>query len=46
MVFNAVMRNDSIVQCDSCQRILYYVPATPGEGASTPGASNSQTAAS
>jgi uncharacterized protein len=26
-VFNNVLRNDQIIQCDSCQRILYYVPA-------------------
>lgn len=26
-VFNDVRRNESIVQCESCQRILYYVPA-------------------
>jgi predicted nucleic acid-binding Zn-ribbon protein len=26
-VFNEVRRNDAIVQCDSCQRILYFVPA-------------------
>jgi uncharacterized protein len=26
-VFNDVRRNDGIVQCDSCQRILYFVPA-------------------
>ncbi|MCC7416482.1 MAG: hypothetical protein IT176_05015 [Acidobacteria bacterium] len=26
-VFNTVRRNDSIVQCDSCNRILYFVPA-------------------
>ena len=26
-VFNSVLRNDQIIQCDSCQRILYYVPA-------------------
>jgi predicted nucleic acid-binding Zn-ribbon protein len=26
-VFNTVRRNDSIVQCDSCQRILYFVSA-------------------
>jgi predicted nucleic acid-binding Zn-ribbon protein len=25
-VFNVVRRNDEIVQCDSCQRILYFVP--------------------
>jgi hypothetical protein len=27
-VFNDVRRNEAIVQCDSCQRILYFVPAT------------------
>jgi predicted nucleic acid-binding Zn-ribbon protein len=27
-VFNNVLRNDAIVQCDSCNRILYYIPAT------------------
>jgi uncharacterized protein len=26
-VFNTVRRNDSITQCDSCQRILYFVSA-------------------
>jgi predicted nucleic acid-binding Zn-ribbon protein len=26
-VFNEVRRNDAIVQCDSCQRILYFVAA-------------------
>jgi predicted nucleic acid-binding Zn-ribbon protein len=26
-VFNTVRRNDGIVQCDSCQRILYFVTA-------------------
>jgi predicted nucleic acid-binding Zn-ribbon protein len=25
-VFQLVRQNDSIIQCDSCQRILYYVP--------------------
>src|SRR5262245_25612041 len=25
-VFNTILRNDEIVQCDSCQRILYFVP--------------------
>jgi uncharacterized protein len=28
-VFQHVRQNDSIVQCDSCQRILYYVPPPP-----------------
>jgi hypothetical protein len=26
-VFNTVLRNDEIVQCDHCQRILFHVPA-------------------
>jgi hypothetical protein len=26
-VFNEVRRNDSLIQCDSCTRILYFVPA-------------------
>jgi len=26
-MFNEVRRNEAIVQCDSCQRILYFVPA-------------------
>jgi predicted nucleic acid-binding Zn-ribbon protein len=26
-VFNDVRRNDSLIQCESCTRILYYVPA-------------------
>lgn len=26
-VFNTVRRNEEIVQCDSCQRILFFVPA-------------------
>ena len=25
-VFNTILRNDQIIQCDSCQRILYFVP--------------------
>jgi predicted nucleic acid-binding Zn-ribbon protein len=28
-VFQLVRQNDSIIQCDSCQRILYYVPPPP-----------------
>jgi predicted nucleic acid-binding Zn-ribbon protein len=33
-VFNNVLRNDRIVQCDSCNRILFFVPApaaAPGD---------------
>ena len=33
-MFNEVRRNDAIVQCDSCQRILYYVPAASQSQAS------------
>ena len=28
-VFNEVRRNDGLHQCDSCTRILYYVPVAP-----------------
>lgn len=28
-VFQQVRQNDTIVQCESCQRILYYVPPPP-----------------
>jgi len=34
-VFNTVLRNEGIVQCDSCQRILFFVPApvaAPADG--------------
>jgi predicted nucleic acid-binding Zn-ribbon protein len=27
-VFNTVLRNEAIIQCDHCNRILYYVPIT------------------
>ena len=37
-VFNTVLRNDSILQCDHCNRILYYVPV-PASAATTPNAS-------
>ncbi len=32
-VFNTVLRNDSILQCDHCNRILYFVPAPAGAAA-------------
>ena len=25
-VFNTVLRNEAVIQCDHCQRILYFVP--------------------
>ena len=36
-VFNTILRNDQIIQCDSCQRILYHVPAAaPAASSSVP----------
>ena len=35
-VFTEVRKNDSIVQCDSCNRILYFVPPSPAPPASPP----------
>jgi predicted nucleic acid-binding Zn-ribbon protein len=29
-VFNTVRRNEAVIQCDSCQRILYFVPPQAG----------------
>jgi predicted nucleic acid-binding Zn-ribbon protein len=28
-VFNTVRRNEQLIQCDSCMRILYFVPTAP-----------------
>jgi predicted nucleic acid-binding Zn-ribbon protein len=46
MVFAAVIRNDAIVQCDSCQRILYYVPPAAADAAAAPAASDARTTTS
>ncbi len=35
-VFNEVRRNDSIIRCDSCQRILYFTPTAAADTAPTP----------
>ena len=36
-VFNTVRRNEAIIQCDSCQRILYFIPVpVPAPSASQP----------
>ncbi len=32
-VFNSVRRNDAMIQCDSCNRILYFSPPTPASAA-------------
>jgi predicted nucleic acid-binding Zn-ribbon protein len=34
-VFNTVRRNEQIIQCDSCGRILYFVPAPAVQAADT-----------
>ena len=36
-VFNTVRRNEAVIQCDHCQRILYFVPpvAAPASGSSS-----------
>jgi predicted nucleic acid-binding Zn-ribbon protein len=34
-VFNTVRRNEEIIQCDSCQRILYFAPAVVSDAAQT-----------
>jgi uncharacterized protein len=28
-IFNEVRRNDAVIQCESCTRILYFIPAQP-----------------
>jgi predicted nucleic acid-binding Zn-ribbon protein len=35
-VFNTVRRNEAIVQCDSCNRILFFVPAPAAAPATSP----------
>ena len=34
-VFNTVLKNESIVQCDSCQRILFYAPPAVPSGSTS-----------
>ncbi len=35
-VFNTVRRNEQIIQCDSCQRVLYFVAAPAAAAADAP----------
>jgi predicted nucleic acid-binding Zn-ribbon protein len=35
-VFNSVLRNDQIIQCDSCHRILYFAPAAAAASDTVP----------
>ena len=37
-VFNTVRQNAEIIQCETCQRILYFVPRTPAPGGVSPSA--------
>ena len=34
-IFNTVRRNEEIIQCDSCNRILYFVPAAASQPAAS-----------
>jgi len=36
-VFNSVLRNEAIIQCDHCNRILYFVPTSAGASATPDG---------
>jgi predicted nucleic acid-binding Zn-ribbon protein len=40
-VFNTVRRNEEIIQCDSCQRILFFLPAAPTGAAAASGGMDS-----
>ena len=42
-VFNEIRRNDAIIQCDSCQRILYFA-GSPAATTASPSASSTETA--
>jgi uncharacterized protein len=35
-VFNTVLRNEQIIQCDHCNRILYFTPGTPAAADNLP----------
>ena len=39
-IFNTVRRNEEIIQCDSCNRILYFVPIPAAAAPETPAASS------
>jgi predicted nucleic acid-binding Zn-ribbon protein len=42
-IFNEVRRNAALIQCDSCQRILYYAgPPAAAQPEATPGSSGSE----
>ena len=35
-IFNTVRRNEAIIQCDSCQRVLYFIPPAAAQPAGSP----------
>ena len=35
-VFNTVLRNEQIIQCDHCNRILYFTPGAPAAASNLP----------
>jgi len=35
-VFNTVLKNEAVIQCDHCQRFLYFVPPQPSEASPAP----------
>lgn len=39
-VFNTILRNEDILQCDTCQRILYFVPRTVSDVTQSADANN------
>ena len=41
-VYQDVMKGEAIIACDSCQRILYFVPPAPAEEAKKPAESASE----
>src|SRR5262249_8323038 len=40
-VFNTLLKNEQILQCDHCNRILYYVPPAPAAVSESTGSSAS-----
>ena len=37
-VYQHIRQNNSIIQCDSCQRVLYFIPPKAEEAATAPSA--------
>lgn len=43
-VFNNILKNDQIIQCDSCNRIMYHVPKAAAAAVAAPDAAATQPA--